>query len=104
MTFIWQEPLQELKNGIITSYVGFITELPRQNYSVNVTTNNTEVVIVGLNPHTTYEFQVAAENSIGLGPFSAIYLTKTEEDGMYMQHKMLGIFISVFLFLPISTQ
>ncbi len=39
------------------------------------------MVVDGLNPHTTYAVQIAAENSIGIGPLSAVYLIKTSEDG-----------------------
>ena len=49
----------------------------------NVTTNETEVTVDGLFPHTNYIFKVAAGNSIGVGPFSATLLTHTAEDGMY---------------------
>lgn len=83
LTFSWQEPRPELQNGILTTYIGILWELPELDHVTNVTTGVTEAAVRGLQPHTNYAFQVAAQNSIGSGPFSATYYTYTAEDGMW---------------------
>lgn len=63
------------------AYFGSITKHSGLGVKVNITANATEVLISELNPHTNYIFQVAAVNSAGMGPFSPIFLTQTDEDG-----------------------
>ena len=88
--FSWQEPRPELQNGILTSYIGILWELPELDHVTNVTTNITEGGFNDLRPHTNYVFQVAALNSVGGGPFSALYYTYTEEDGMTIDQGSAG--------------
>ena len=96
----WQEPQLELRNGIIVDYIGFVVELPGQDRVANFTTNDTEVVIDELNPHTNYAFRIAAQNSIGIGPHSPISLIKTAEDGK----RLWWEFISDSPFFSCSSQ
>lgn len=81
LTFKWQAPDPSLQNGIITEYFGYISELNIANSTINLITNSTEILADGLLPHTNYVFQVAAINSVGVGPPSSVYLSKTAEDG-----------------------
>lgn len=44
-------------------------------------TTATHLNITNLEPYTTYICVVAAETSIGIGPFSVILIVQTEESG-----------------------
>ena len=47
----------------------------------NYTTSDEFLDVTGLTPFTTYSCIVAAETSIGLGPFTQEYAITTPEDG-----------------------
>ena len=78
----WQPPSPEGQNGIITSYTVFITEVP-----TNATTtyqrdgSRSEILITGLHPFYEYSCSVAAETSVGLGPFGTPFTITTHQDG-----------------------
>ena len=44
--------------------------------------NISRITIGSLIPHTDYVVSVAAETSVGLGPYTANFTTMTPEDGM----------------------
>ncbi|XP_053114008.1 phosphatidylinositol phosphatase PTPRQ [Hemicordylus capensis] len=70
-------------NGRIISYIVKYKEVCpwMQNAYTQVTTkpDSLEVLLTNLNPGTTYEIQVAAENSAGIGVFSDPFLFQTAE-------------------------
>ncbi|XP_060100400.1 phosphatidylinositol phosphatase PTPRQ [Heteronotia binoei] len=70
-------------NGRIISYIVKYKEVCPwlQNTYTQVTTkpDSLEVLLTNLNPGTTYEIQVAAENSAGIGVFSDPFLFQTAE-------------------------
>ena len=39
------------------------------------------ITITGLDPYTTYVCVVAAETTVGVGPFSHLYFIQTDETG-----------------------
>ena len=47
----------------------------------NYTASDKFLDVTGLSPFTTYSCIVAAETSIGLGPFTQEYVITTPEDG-----------------------
>ena len=57
---------------------------------------NTTMTITGLHPFYTYSSSVAAE-TIGLGPFSAMFSVKMPEDGedIHLQYRLLSYVINV---------
>ncbi|XP_058276348.1 phosphatidylinositol phosphatase PTPRQ [Hirundo rustica] len=77
----WNAPLYP--NGRILSYVVKYKEVCpwMQTAYTQVTTkpDNLEVLLTSLNPGTTYEIMVAAENSAGMGVFSNPFLFQTAE-------------------------
>lgn len=81
LTLSWEQPSPELRNGNITTYLVSVTELLGLDHVINITTKTTGLTVEGLSPHTTYIVQVAALNSVGMGPFSAHFLAQTAEDG-----------------------
>ncbi|XP_058047639.1 phosphatidylinositol phosphatase PTPRQ [Ahaetulla prasina] len=77
----WNTP--HFPNGRIISYIVKYKEVCPwiQNIYTQVTTkpDSLEVLLTNLNPGTTYEIQVAAENSAGVGIFSEPFLFQTAE-------------------------
>ncbi|XP_034258810.1 phosphatidylinositol phosphatase PTPRQ [Pantherophis guttatus] len=77
----WNTP--HFPNGRIISYIVKYKEVCpwMQNIYTQVTTkpDSLEVLLTNLNPGTTYEIQVAAENSAGIGIFSEPFLFQTAE-------------------------
>ncbi|XP_068855760.1 phosphatidylinositol phosphatase PTPRQ isoform X3 [Aphelocoma coerulescens] len=77
----WNTPLYP--NGRIVSYVVKYKEVCpwMQTAYTQVTTkpDSLEVLLTSLNPGTTYEIMVAAENSAGIGVFSDPFLFQTAE-------------------------
>ncbi|KAK9399734.1 PTPRQ: Phosphotidylinositol phosphatase PTPRQ, partial [Crotalus adamanteus] len=77
----WNIP--HFPNGRIISYIVKYKEVCpwMQNIYTQVTTkpDSLEVLLTNLNPGTTYEIQVAAENSAGIGIFSEPFLFQTAE-------------------------
>ena len=85
LSITWQPPAPEGQNGIITSYTVLITEV-----LTNTTTtyqrdgSRTELLIPGLHPYYDYNCSVAAETSVGLGPFATPFTVTTQQDGECM--------------------
>ncbi|XP_064897471.1 phosphatidylinositol phosphatase PTPRQ isoform X3 [Columba livia] len=77
----WNTPLHP--NGRILSYIVKYKEVCpwMQTTYTQVTTkpDSLEVLLTSLNPGTTYEIMVAAENSVGVGVFSNPFLFQTAE-------------------------
>ncbi|NXA76155.1 PTPRQ phosphatase, partial [Thryothorus ludovicianus] len=77
----WNTPLYP--NGRIVSYIVKYKEVCpwMQSAYTQVTTkpDSLEVLLTSLNPGTTYEIMVAAENSAGIGVFSDPFLFQTAE-------------------------
>ncbi|NXN98020.1 PTPRQ phosphatase, partial [Rhinopomastus cyanomelas] len=77
----WNTPLHP--NGRILSYIVKYREVCpwMQTAHTQVTTkpDSLEVLLTSLNPGTTYEIMVAAENSAGVGVFSDPFLFQTAE-------------------------
>ena len=81
----WQPPAQEGQNGIITSYTILITEvLTDTNTTYQRDGSRNELVITGLHPYYDYSCAVAAQTSVGMGPFSAPFTVTTHQDGESM--------------------
>ena len=80
LTFTWEEPLEELRYGIIRQYHIDVTEIDtgRQFQAVSSTTS---ISVSSLHPFYTYRWAVSAF-TIGGGPFSQFQTITTPEDGM----------------------
>ena len=80
----WLPPLAEGHNGIITSYILHIMEVGMQsqlNILYERNSSHSEILIDGLKPSTEYECILAAENEVGVGPFSEPLKVITPSDG-----------------------
>ena len=76
----WDPPLPEEQNGIIIGYVIDIAGL-ETGERLQFFTGSSNLSIAGLSEFTTYVCVVAANTSIGRGPFSAELQVKTLPDG-----------------------
>ena len=79
LAFTWEEPLEQLRNGIIRQYHINITEVDtgRQFQIVSSTTSTS---VSSLHPYYTYQWAVSAF-TIGGGPFSQPQMITMPEDG-----------------------
>ncbi|XP_071800236.1 receptor-type tyrosine-protein phosphatase mu-like [Asterias amurensis] len=79
--FSWSAPPCGGRGGNITGYTYKLTQLGSMQDSVEGLTDssNRMVTISGLIPYTNYSFQVAANTSQGIGPFSSSLNTRTAE-------------------------
>ena len=71
-TLRWQPPLMEDVNGVVTRYTVNVTELETGGGRVveQFFTTETNVTVESRHPFYRYRYLVAAETSVGLGPFS----------------------------------
>lgn len=76
----WAPPSSDEQHGIITGYVINVTHADTLN-TMQYRTTRTSINITGLDPYTTYVCVVAAETSVGVGPFSHLFFVQTEEAG-----------------------
>ena len=80
ISLMWTPPPPSQQNGAIVGYIVNLTHANTletiQYYSIV-----TNVAITGLDPYTTYICVVAAETTIGVGPFSQLFFEKTKEAG-----------------------
>ena len=76
----WSPPPTADQNGVITAYTVIITNSDMSERDVYVT-NMTTITVASLNPYTTYEYSVAANTTVGIGPYSINLAFQTVEDG-----------------------
>ena len=76
----WSPPSDDEQNGKILQYVVNVTHADTLDTTQYFTTM-THIYISGLDPYTTYVCVVAAQTSVGVGPFSRLYFIQTQEDG-----------------------
>ena len=76
----WSPPPVEDRNGALTGYVIQVTNTTTgETFAVTSQENSTE--IGSLKPYTTYICVVAAQTSVGVGPYSTTLMIQTDEDG-----------------------
>ena len=90
----WSPPLTADQNGLITAYTVVITNSDNSEQDVYVT-NNTTLIVASLNPYTTYQYTVAANTTVGSGPYSVQLAFQTVEDSESCN--VMQIMISVTL-------
>ena len=80
--FTWNHPAVDSRNGIITGYSLLLVELTTNSTTLHSQTGaHIEVVIGNLHPYYDYECQIAAETSVGRGPYGLPFITRTLQDG-----------------------
>ena len=76
----WSAPLFELQNGDITGYIIDIMVM-QTGQSFQVSAEGTNITIGSINPYSSYVCHIAAQTSVGIGPFSNTVVIMTPEDG-----------------------
>jgi len=76
----WEAPNPEDRNGIIRQYTVNITELDT-GMLTQLVTNDTTITAFPQHPYYTYSCVVAAETSVGLGPYTSPRAVQMPEDG-----------------------
>ena len=93
-TLSWDPPNYEDRNGVIIGYVINVTNT-RRSETLQYTSNTTALTLSTLSPYTTYHYIVAAQTSVGTGPFSAVITLLTPQDGKKscLCSQLLGYFL-----------
>ena len=81
LTFSWDPPSEDLRNGVIT---GYLLSCDPQPEGLPMTYEQSEVVNItvgGFEVYTTYTCRVSASTSAGEGPSATVVIT-TLETGM----------------------
>ena len=79
LSFTWEAPPEEDRNGIVREYRVNITELETGRV-FQMVSSTTSILVSSLHPYYTYQWAVAAF-TVGEGPFSAIQSILTPQDG-----------------------
>lgn len=77
---MWNPPVRQHRNGIITGYVINMTILATREV-LQFLTFDSNYTVNFLQPFTVYNLIVAATTSAGIGPFSTVLTIQTLEDG-----------------------
>ena len=76
----WLPPPLPGQNGVIKLYTVVVTNGQSGEEQIYVT-DVTALNLSSLSPYTVYEVQVAANTTIGMGPFTTLMTFLTPEDG-----------------------
>ena len=80
MTISWNPPAPESQSGVITGYVINLKIVGSDEVS-QYSSSTDNITIGSLHPFTTYAFTVAAQTSVGTGPYTTTSTVMTPEDG-----------------------
>ena len=80
VTISWNPPAPENQNGVITGYVINLTIVSSGDV-FQYSSSRDNITIGSLHPFTTYDFTVAAQTSVGTGPYTTNSTVMTPEDG-----------------------
>ena len=76
----WDGPLLEQQNGPIVGYSVRVVRVDDSSMT-DIHTNDTMLRVDSLDPHTLYEWRVAARTITGTGPYSSPVVEQTLPDG-----------------------
>ena len=78
----WNPPEPQQQNGVITSYTICIGEREDGMEDCELySTSSTNMTVTGLLPYTVYRYKIAADTSVGRGPYTGEFSIQTLEDG-----------------------
>ena len=80
LSLVWNPPPPEEQNGDIIRYRVNITVLGTMEM-YHLLSVSDSITVLSLRPYTTYNFTIAAETAVGVGPFSGAYTVMTATDG-----------------------
>ena len=92
LSLTWEPPSPEHRNGVILQYSVNVTHVETSSTQQSFT-SSTSKVLTSLHPDYTYECSVAAETSVGRGPYrtQTIRMPEARE-----YHNCLIIYCSMF--------
>ena len=97
----WAPPLLDQQLDSVIVYIINVTIL-ETNETFLLFSNTTSLTVNGLRPFRNYIFIIAAQNSIGIGPYSAVFIITTPQDGIYIMSCKITciylVFTSILLF------
>ena len=76
----WNPPSTTLRNGNITGYTVSVKDT-ETNETRELSTDGNSLTVTNLTPYVGYIFSVAANTTVGQGPFTPILSITTAEDG-----------------------
>ena len=82
LTLSWELPPTESQNGIITGYSINVTSSTTGEV-VLLSTTNSYVSVTSLSPYTIYLCSVAAQTTVGLGPYTLPLMIRTDQEGKH---------------------
>ena len=86
----WSPPDPTGQNGIITSYTVIVSNTAMsETITYTASASTTFLLVSGLSAFTTHECYIAANTSVGRGPFTTKIVFKTPEDGTWLYHLLL---------------
>ena len=88
LSLIWNPPPLEDQNGVIIHYRINVTVLDSMEM-FQLLSDNSSITVNSLTPYTTYNFTIAAETAVGVGPFNGAYTVMTATDGEKRTHYLL---------------
>ena len=80
ISLFWDPPPADAQNGIITRYMISITEVETDR-SFSLFSPTTSVNVTSLHPFYTYNCTIAAETTVGDGPYTTSITIVTLQDG-----------------------
>ena len=80
ISLFWNPPPADAQNGIITRYMISITEV-ETGRSFSLFSPTTSVNVTSLHPYYTYNCTIAAETTVGDGPYTRSITIVTLQDG-----------------------
>lgn len=76
----WDLPNTEDRNGIVIEYTINVSEVITGE-EFQLLSTNTSLTVTTLRPYVLYRWIIAASTSVGIGPFSTVFMITTPEDG-----------------------
>ena len=80
---MWEDPDQDQHNGVITDYRVKLIETDTLDTFPILTVILMPLMLPDLHPFYTYQLQVAAATSVGVGPYTQLFAFRMDEAGIY---------------------
>ena len=81
-TLVWNDPNPAEQNGVIVEYRVKLFGTDSLDTYPQLTVFSPSIMLSDLHPYYTYQAQVAAATSVGIGPYSILHTFRMDEAGM----------------------
>ena len=97
ISFTWDPPLPQYRNGIIRRYL-LVLESEEFESNIGVYSTDTNITVTNLHPYTLYECTISAE-TVMIGPESDTELARTHEAGIQVKmFSQIHVYYLYYLF------